>query len=116
MHKKSRELLAFLVHNQGNWVPLDKITFSLFEDLDEVSSKNYLRTVLHRLKKTLSEYDLDKMIESKYGSMRVNPACFHCDYYNYLDGHTELFQGDYMGEYPWAETTRGFMFHHPGKK
>ena len=50
-NKKSRELLAFLVHNQGNWVPLDKITFSIFEDLDEVSSKNYLRTVLHRLKK-----------------------------------------------------------------
>ena len=110
-NKKSKELLAFLVHNQGNWVPLDKITFSLFEDLDEMSSKNYLRTVLYRLKKTLSEHALTDIVESRYGSMRVNPGQFLCDYYQYLDGSTQLFQGEYMGEYPWAETTRGFMYH-----
>lgn len=109
-NRKSKELLAYLVHNQGNWVPLEKITFSLFEDLDELSSKNYLRTVLFRLKKTLSENGLEHLIETKYGSMRVNTAAFLCDYYQYLDGRTELFKGDYMGEYPWAETTRGFMY------
>ena len=109
-NKKSMELLAYLVHNQGNWVPLEKITYSLFEDLDEVSSKNYLRTVLYRLKKTLSEHGLRELVESKYGSMRVNPNAFRCDYYQYLDGKTSLFQGDYMGEYSWAESTRAFMY------
>ena len=93
----------------GNWVSLDKTTFSLFEDLDEASSKNYLRTLLYRLKKTLSPYGIEDIIESRYGSIRINPEKIDCDYYDYLNGNISLFQGEYMGEYTWAQTTRAYM-------
>ena len=108
--KKAQELLAFLVHNRGNWVSIDKITFALLENCEEHSSKNYSRTILYRLKKTLEKIGCEDIVESAYGKLRVNPQYFSCDYYNYLDGDYNLFQGDYMGEYHWAETTRAIMW------
>lgn len=108
--KKAKELLALLVHYEGNWVPIDKITFCLLENCEENSSKNYSRTILYRLKQTLAPCHLDQMIESAYGKMRVHTSLFTCDYYDYLHGQTSLFQGDYMGEYTWAETTRAAMW------
>ncbi len=107
--KAAKELLALLVHNRGNWVSNDKITYCLFENIDETSAKNYLRTILHRLKKTLAEYQLEDIVESRYGSLRIDTSTFVCDYYNCLDGHKELFQGEYMGEYHWAETARAYL-------
>ena len=103
--RKAKELLALLVHYEGNWVPIDKITFCLLENCEEHSSKNYSRTILYRLKQALAPYHLEQIVESAYGKMRVHTEQFTCDYYDYLQGQTELFQGDYMGEYPWAETT-----------
>ncbi|WP_455194575.1 LytR/AlgR family response regulator transcription factor [Eubacterium ramulus] len=108
--RKAKELLALLVHYEGNWVPIDKITFCLLENCEEHSSKNYSRTILYRLKQALAPYHLEQIVESAYGKMRVHTEQFTCDYYNYLQGQTELFQGDYMGEYPWAETTRAAMW------
>ena len=108
--RKAKELLALLVHYEGNWVPIDKITFCLLENCEEHSSKNYSRTILYRLKQALAPYHLEQLVESAYGKMRVHTEQFTCDYYNYLQGQTELFQGDYMGEYPWAETTRAAMW------
>ena len=108
-NKTARELLALLVHNRGNWVSNDKITYCLFENIDEASAKNYLRTILHRLRKTLAEYNLEDIVESRYGSLRIDTSAFVCDYYNCLDGHKELFHGEYMGEYHWAETARAYL-------
>ncbi|WP_294784933.1 response regulator [uncultured Eubacterium sp.] len=108
--RKAKELLALLVHYEGNWVPIDKITFCLLENCEEHSSKNYSRTILYRLKQTLTPYQLEQMVESAYGKMRVHTEHFTCDYYDYLHGQADLFQGDYMGEYTWAETTRAAMW------
>lgn len=108
--RKAQELLAFLVHNRGNWVSIDKITFALLENCEENSSKNYSRTILYRLKKTLEKIGCEDIVESAYGKLRVNPQYFSCDYYEYLNGNYDLFQGDYMGEYSWAETTRALMW------
>ncbi len=108
--RKAKELLALLVHYEGNWVPIDKITFCLLENCEEHSSKNYSRTILYRLKQTLAPYHLEQMVESAYGKMRIHTEQFTCDYYDYLHGQAELFQGDYMGEYTWAETTRAAMW------
>jgi two-component SAPR family response regulator len=108
--KKSKELLALLVHHKGNWVNLDKVTFCLLENAEETSSKNYSRTILYRLKQTLAAVGYQDIVESKYGKIRINPETFTCDYYDYLDGNLALFQGDYMGEYPWAESTKAAMW------
>ena len=103
--RKARELLAFLVHMQGEWVGIDSVIFALFEDSGEHSSKNYYRQVLYRLKRTLSEAAVPDLVESAYGKVRVNPAQFTCDYYRYLKGEKGLFFGEYLSDYSWAEPT-----------
>lgn len=110
--RKAKELLALLVHYRGSWVDIEKIAFCLLEDCEVNSSKNYCRTLLYRLKQTLSKADIQDIVESEYGQLRVNPDKFTCDYYEYLNGKTELFRGSYLEEYSWAETTQAAMWHH----
>ena len=110
-NSKSKELLALLVHYEGMWIDLDKITFALFENLEERSSKNYIRTITYRLRRTLSNAGCEELIESRYGQLRVNTNLFTCDYYEYLQGNKSLFHGEYMGEYPWAETALATRTH-----
>ena len=108
-NKKSKELLAYLVHMQGAWVSTDRIIYALFEDSDEKSAKNYYRLVLYRLKQTLKEVGLENLVESGYGKARVNSAMFSCDFYRYLQGEKKLFFGEYMSDYNWAEQTLADM-------
>lgn len=107
--KKAKELLALLVYYRGNWVDLDKITFNLFEYMEEHSAKNYCRTILHRLRQTLSEAGFPDIVENKYGKIRVNTDLFTCDYYDYLAGDTSLFVGEFLSEYSWAEPALSAM-------
>lgn len=108
-NRKAKELLAYLVHMQGNWVSTDRIIYALFEDSEEKSAKNYYRLVLYRLKQTLKEVGLERLVESGYGKARVNPEHFVCDYYRFLQGETSLFFGEYMSDYNWAEQTLADM-------
>lgn len=108
-NRKAKELLAYLVHMQGAWVSTDRIIYALFEDSDEKSAKNYYRLVLYRLKQTLKEVGLEKLVESGYGKARVNSARFTCDFYRYLQGEKNLFFGEYMSDYNWAEQTLADM-------
>ncbi len=108
--KKSKELLALLVHHRGSWVSVDKVVFNLLENADEKSSKNYSRTLVYRLNQTLSSLGLADILISEYGQLRVDTSKFTCDYYDYLDGRTELFQGEYLEEYSWAENTKALMW------
>lgn len=103
--KKVREFLAYLVHMQGEWAGMDRIIFALFEDSGEKNAKDYYRQVLHRLKATLRSVGLESMVQSAYGKVRVEPSAFTCDYYRYLKGETELFFGEYLADYSWAEPT-----------
>lgn len=104
-HKKSKELLAFLVHNRGAWVSMDKTIFALFEHCDEETAKNYYRGILYRLRRILMEAGIRELIETAYGKCRVDAARFTCDYYQHVEGEKDLFSGEYMSEYSWAEET-----------
>ena len=48
-------------------------------------------------------------MEVDYGKCRVRAERFLCDYYRYLDGNEDLFGGDYMRQYSWAEPTVATM-------
>jgi len=107
--KRAKELLALLVHHRGGWVPIDKITYLLLEDCAEEAAKSHIRMLLSRLRQSLSKYGIADILESSYGKMRVLPETFDCDYYRYLDGEKDLFAGEYMGTYTWAEEERAFL-------
>ena len=102
-HKKSEELLAYLVHHRGAWVSAANAAAALFEDKDSEKAKNYFRLVLYRLKQSLVAEGIGDLLETERGSIRVDPTKFTCDYYRFLEGETSLFCGEYLSEYSWAE-------------
>lgn len=104
-NRKARELLAYLVHMQGEWASIDSIIFALFEDSGEKNAKDHYRQVLHRLRVAIRKAGVENMIQSAYGKVRVDPSTFTCDYYQYLKGEKGLFFGEYLADYSWAEPT-----------
>lgn len=106
-HKKSMELLAYLVHHRGAWVSTSDAVAALFEDNSGEQAKNYFRLVLYRLKQMLAAYGIREILLTDHGCARVDPEKFSCDYYRYLSGEGNLFHGEYLTEYSWAEFTVG---------
>lgn len=104
--KKAKELLAYLVHNQGQWVNVNTICYVLMGDIDEGKAQNRVRSYLSRLRKELKEVGLGELIEQAYGKCRVNTKLFTCDYYRVLKGELSIFNGEYMYEYSWAEAVK----------
>lgn len=102
--KRGKELLAYLVHYQGSWVSVGSLVFDLFGDKDEQASKSHYRVILSRLKQDLSGAGLSEILHTGYGKIRVEIPPEACDYYRYLRGSTDLFSGEYLQEYSWAET------------
>lgn len=100
---KSKELLAYLVQNRGEWVKSEKLTYILFGEHDEKASQAHLRVIFYRLRGTLREYDLSNLLETNYNQSRVRTELFDCDYYRYLEGRKEEFHGEYLHDYSWGE-------------
>lgn len=115
-NRKVKELLAFLVYQQGNWCSIDQIVFSVLERQGEKSGKQYYRTLIHRLKNVLERYGIEFILETGYGRARVKPLHYECEYYEYLKGKKNLFQGAFMGTYLWAEDSVAFMIRESRRK
>ena len=102
--KRAKEILAYLVFKQNRWVNIGTLVYDLFGDTNEKSSKSYFRVLLVRLKNTLSEIGMNDILKTEYGKVRVNIPTEKCDYYRYLQGRKNLFTGEFLQEYSWAET------------
>ena len=57
-------------------------------------------------KKTFKELDVGDAVVSCGLDIGLNMSKIECDYYEYLDGHKELFRDEYMTQYTFAELTR----------
>lgn len=106
---KVKELLAFLVYQQGNWCSIDQIVLYVLENQEEKNAKEYYRTLMYRLKQRLESYGIRHILETGYGRARINPRYFVCEYYEYLKGKHELFQGTFLGAYGWAGDAAAYM-------
>ncbi len=110
-NKKSKELLALLVDRRGGFVSSSEAINFLWED--EPANKTTLsryRKVALRLKNFLEECGIENIIETVDGKRRIVPEAVRCDFYDYLadsDGNARTFNGSYLLNYSWAETTLG---------
>lgn len=114
-YAKVKELFAFLVYQQGNWCTIDQIVFSILEDQEEKSGKQYYRTLMYRLKKVLGKYGIEYILETGYGRARMNPLYCRCEYYEYLrgGGKTEFVPGVLHGNIRMGGGSHGL--YDPGK-
>lgn len=106
---KTKELLAYLIDRKGAYCSNGELLGALWEDKEVTPSlENYLRNLISDLKNILRQNDLENVVIKKKAQMCVVTNEIDCDYYKWLDGGTgteNLFAGEYMSQYSWAETT-----------
>ena len=103
---KSKELLAYLVDQQGQGVSRSEIHTALWEEGDyDLSRQKYLDVIIRSLRDTLAAYGVEDILELKSGFLRVRPERLDCDLYSFLKGDpaaVNAYRGRYMNNYSWA--------------
>lgn len=106
---KTKELLGYLIDRRGAYCTNGEILATLWEDKEvTMSLENYLRNLVSDLRAVLKEAKLGDVIMKKKGMIAVVPKLIDCDYYRWIDGEPQAineFNGEYMSQYSWAETT-----------
>lgn len=106
---KAKELLAVLVDWRGKAVTLSHLAGLLSDgERDEAAAKQAVHLAWHRLKQTLKQYGIEKIVIKGRGTYAINKDKIVCDSYDMVrqvKGASNYFVGEYMPEYSWAEVT-----------
>lgn len=101
-YSRTKELFAYLIDRRGASVSTNEIMAALF-DSDDKSS--YIRNLKSDLKATFQPLGLENLVIDERGKVSLNTELVDCDYFAYLDGEKNLFHGEYMSQYSFAEST-----------
>ena len=109
-NRKAKELLALLVDRMGGQVTMEQATDILWEDrpYDNMVKQLYRKAVTylnHIQKETGVQF-----FASSRGTCQLILPDIECDYYRLLQGDLEMirsYDGEYMLDYSWAESTAG---------
>lgn len=101
-HGKTRELFAYLIDRKGALVSTSEIMAAMFGDEDKGS---YMRTLKADLINTFSELGLEDVLVQHNKQIGVLCDKISCDYFDYLNGRSNLFRGEYMTQFSFAEKT-----------
>ena len=109
--KQVKELLAFLIDQEGRVCTAEEICAALWEgESDLKAAKHRLRTAIGDLKTALQEIGMEDILIRERRQLGVRRDRIDCDYYRMLEGDmsaVNAFRGEYMVEYSWAELTAG---------
>ena len=104
-YKKTRELLAYLTDRNGAEATTREIMAAVFEG----NKESYFSNIRLDLLNTFEKLGVSEVISTAYGRMRVVRDKVKCDYFDYLDGKSTTFNGEYMSQYSFAEETCGVL-------
>ena len=110
---KAKELLAYLVDKQGRTATRKEIAEVLFESDDySRATQNYLSKIVRELEIVLERVGAESILKRGLNSYSVDITTFSCDLYDYEKENAtpdviNLFHGEYMSQYSWAEVTLG---------
>lgn len=110
---RARELFAYLVDRRGAMVALKRVEAALWEGDPRVGANaSYLRTLISHLKVALDDEGYGDVLLRRRGEIGIDTSRIVCDYYDYLRGDpaaVNLWQGEYMEQYSWAEPTKAAL-------
>lgn len=101
----TKEMLAYLVDRNGALCTNNEIMAALWGDKQ---SPSYLRSLKADLMNSLKEAKCEDIIYSGYAKIGIVKEKVDCDYYDWLDNKihaVNLYRGEYMSQYSWAEIT-----------
>ena len=103
---KAKEILAFLIDNQGSSVTTKAIFAALFEDeIYDRSKQKYLSILITSMLDTLEKYGVSDIVERQRGLYRICPEKIECDMYRFFAGDVQAinsYRGQYLNSYSWA--------------
>ena len=110
---KSKEILAFLVDQQGSGVTRAELFAAVWEDgFYDRGMQKQLDVYIRSLRETLREYGAEEILEMEKGTLRVKPETFVCDAYLFYAGDSDTinaYRGEYMNPYSWASMTESIL-------
>ena len=109
-YQKTKEMLAYLIDRRGAMCSGSELMSVLFEDDTHQKYYNQLRL---DLLSTLKALGCESVIVQARGLLGVSVTELECDYFDYLNGKEELanlYHGEYMAQYSFAELTNASLF------
>lgn len=112
---KSKEMLAYLIDQQGKGVTRKDMALVLFEDraYDDMV-QDYIKKIFRDLKASLDNSGIGDIIIKKYNYYAVDTSRFVCDMYEYCRDNPDYinrFNGAYMSQYSWGESKLGELIY-----
>ncbi|MDL2237089.1 response regulator [Christensenellaceae bacterium OttesenSCG-928-K19] len=112
---KSKELLAYLADRRGEGVSASEIGSVLWEEKNYTRSvQKQVQTIISLMMKALREAGVEDIIVKRRNYLALDVSKVDCDYYSFLRGDTaslNMFFGEYMSNYSWAEITTAQLFY-----
>lgn len=105
-HKRTKEIFAYLVDRCGATVSTKELLTVMY---GEDNQESFVRNMRADLINTFSEYGISDALVRSGRDIGINMEKIECDYYEFLDGHRNLFRGEYMSQYSFGETTLGML-------
>ncbi len=117
---KCKEILAYLVDQQGGSVTRAHLAAALWEDrVYDRKLQKQLDVYIRSLRDTLVEYGIQDIFVMQRGTLRIVPEEFECDVYDFFAGAPSTvnsYRGEYMSTYSWASMTEGFLYWNQSSK
>ena len=109
-YQKTKELLAYLIDRKGSMCSIGEIIASLFPD---DTHKKYYHQLRLDLINTLTLLGFEAIVLQERGSLGIDKNQLECDFYDYLSGKaklSDLYHGEYMAQYSFAEFTNAELY------
>ena len=107
-NEKAKELLAFLIHQNGAIATFAQISVALWADQSpDWQGRRKVKIAISSLKKTLKRVGIHEIFIKKWNGFAIDTTKIKCDKYDFLEGNTlavNTYHGEYMVDYPWAKS------------
>lgn len=104
---KSKEMLAYLINNEGSSINRRELADVLFEDQPYTKQvQDYISKIFMKLKKSLNDVDAGDILIKGRNMYAVDPSKYKSDVRDLFDGDETAiasFKGEYMSQYSWSE-------------
>ncbi len=109
-YQKTKELIAYLIDRKGSMCTMGEIMAALFPD---DTHKKYYHQLRLDLINTLALLGFETTVLQERGSLGIDKSQLECDFYDYLSGKaklSDLYHGEYMAQYSFAEFTNAELY------
>ena len=98
---KLKELFALLIAYHGKALTMTDAISQLWPDTDTDKSKILYRDAVWRLRKTFAELHFE-CVTFKRACLILDLANIVCDYWDYIDGQNNDYNGEFMKSFDWS--------------